>query len=332
MFFCLFEHLMSLNPGWFGVGISNPGSPSLCLLLRFKWEILNYFKALKEIQVPLDSQGSTYTLTWFRLFGTSKMQEGAFFFLMNQSLILDNLEFGSTCCIILALPPTPLWPWKFLILCTHLPILTVDLIFALQVVGCCWVGELNPSKNANRNQGMEELALRKVEFPSFSSPKIPHFAAVCVPRAHQPSSWFPLESISWRNSFQGVIPAPECCCPAPKTPLPSVESSAPVLPWWHWDTPTTPGTGNWGISIPSTAEVFGMSCVCMGSNPSSQSMRHSISCSLCRALKSTLCLHHIDLKAEFLVALSSFFGVYQERFVLFSDKPHFKKRLFGWAV
>lgn len=75
-----------------------------------------------------------------------------------------------------------------------------------------------------------------------------------------------------------------------------------------------------------------MSCECMGSNPSSQSMRHSISCSLCRALKSTLCLHHIDLKAEFLVALSSFFGVYQERFVLFSDKPHFKKRLFGWAV
>lgn len=145
MFFCLFELLMSLNPGWLGLGIrsflltENPGSPSLGLLLQSKREILIYLKTLKEIQVPLDSQGSTYTLTWFRLFDTFEMQKQTLYslFKINQRLIMDNLEFGSTCCVILALPPTPLWPWKFLIPCTHLPILTMDLIFALQVVGCC---------------------------------------------------------------------------------------------------------------------------------------------------------------------------------------------------
>lgn len=96
-------------------GIPNPGSHSLGLLLQSKREILNYLKALKEIHL---SQCSTYTLTWH-----FKMQRVAlFFFFINQSLIMDNQEFGSTCCIILALPLTPLWPWKFLVPCTHLPI------------------------------------------------------------------------------------------------------------------------------------------------------------------------------------------------------------------
>lgn len=90
--------------------------------------------------------------------------------------------------MMLALPPTRLWPWKFLIPCTHLPILTVDLMFALQVVGCCPVGGLKPSNDVTRNQEMEEAALRRVEFQSFSSPKILPSAVGCVPPAHQSSS------------------------------------------------------------------------------------------------------------------------------------------------
>lgn len=36
-------------------------------------------------------------------------------------LITDDLEFGSTCFIILVLPLTPLWPWKFVVFLYPLP-------------------------------------------------------------------------------------------------------------------------------------------------------------------------------------------------------------------
>lgn len=68
--------------------------------------------------------------------------------------------------------------------------------------------------NVNRNQEMEEAVLRRVGFPSFSSPKILHSAVVCVPPVH---GWAGADS-QWRvsagevvPSFQGAIPGPECC-------------------------------------------------------------------------------------------------------------------------
>lgn len=259
-------------------------------------------------------------------------------FKINQSLIMDNLEFGSTCCVILALPPTPLWPWKFLIPCTHLPILTVDLIFALQVVGCCWVGELKPSNNVNRNQEKtEEAALRMREFQSFPSPKT-FILCLCVfhvltsPGA---DSHWGISAGEVVPSFQGVIPGPDL---PPKLHFPPVELSAPapVLYWWHWDAPITPGAGNWGISIPSTAAGVWDELWVHGqqSQLSINEAEHLLLPlqALEGALKSTFCVCTALIwrlnffGSSFFVVVVFVFCVYQERFVLFSDKPHFKKK------
>lgn len=190
---------------------------------------------------------------------------------------MDNLEFGSTCCIILALHWLLCGPGSFLFPVPTSP--SSQWIWCLPSrFWCCWVGELKPSNSVNRKQEMEETALRRVEFQSFSSPKILSCAVVCVPGV---------------LSFQGIIPGAECCWPAPKAPPVPVESSAPapVLSWWHWD-------GNWEISIPSILRVFGMSCGCEGRNPNSQSMSRAC------PQKHFLCLHHIDWKAGFFGCLS----------------------------
>lgn len=129
-----------------------------------------------------------------------------FLLLTSQSLLRDNLEFGNTWFITLVVPLTPLWPWKFLVSCTHLPV--------FPLIWCChsrrWQGlalGIKTSSNVSRNQqmGRNVADLRRVGFQSFSPPKV----MTVLPLSGVLTSslgllegqpLFPLENISCRGS------------------------------------------------------------------------------------------------------------------------------------
>lgn len=116
-----------------------------------------------------------------------------------------------------------LWPWKFLVSHTHLPICTMDLIFALQVAGRDWMWldiqikkhQSKPSENANKKPfgGIEIQG--GVGFRSFSSSKVItvlcNWVACRVPP--QPIcalGAFPLEDISCSCSYLWCMEYSRC--------------------------------------------------------------------------------------------------------------------------